>query len=83
MICRSASISFGASVSRYMTSAMYVIPLPSVSGFTSGSESWNVVCSMFVNAFWSRPNVMPSDAKNGTSEPGGKFSEPLNAMCSR
>ena len=36
-----------------------------------------------VNAFWSRPKVMPSDWKNGTSVPGLKFSEPLKAMCSR
>ncbi len=83
MICRSASTSFGASSRRCRTSAKYAIPFPRVFAPASGSESWYVVCSRFVNAFWSRPNVMPIDWKNGTSDPGGKFSDPLNAMCSR
>ena len=83
MTWRSLSISAGSRLMRVAMSAMYSIPFSTRSRPPPGSVSVYVVWSKPVNAFWSRPNVMPSDWKKGTIEPGGKLAVPLNAMCSR
>ena len=83
MIWRSLSISAVSSPRRSATSDMKSIPFSRRSRPLPGSVSWYVVWSKPVNAFWSRPKARPRDWKKGTTEPGGKLAEPLNAMCSR
>ena len=83
MIWRSLSISSGLISRRPATSAKNSMPLSMVSGLVSGIVSWYVVWSKLVKAFWCWPKFRPMLWKKSMVVPGGKFSLPLKAMCSR